>query len=163
MVFRAEALLEQVSQCRSQRVEARDPLLDVRESISRHGTDLLPGDPGSSTKGKKILDFVKSEAEFLSRLDETGDPHRLPIVDAMSRLGTGWWRQKASPLVIADRLNVDVRRRCHFRDLHAFYNATTRAVYSKTGMGIALGSPGGRASRANCDGVPPSQIVTRCG
>jgi len=91
-------------------LERTDPLLDDLDLVSGFPLDGIAGRAVPDAQPEQFLDLLQRETELLGVLDEAQARHRVIGVLAIS---SGWaprGRKEATPLVIADRLDVHVGR-----------------------------------------------------
>src|SRR5712691_3298240 len=91
-----------------------NPLLDDVDLLSGFPLDDIAGRAVSDAQGEQLLDLLQRETEILSVFNEPQPRDSLLGVLAVAGGGALRRRKEASPLVIADRLDVHVGRR---RDL----------------------------------------------
>src|SRR2546425_2836875 len=91
-------------------LEIADPVFDDLDLLSGFPLDGIAGGPVPDAQPEQLLDLLQRETELLGVLDEAQARHRVIGVLPISSRRAPRGREKAPPLVIADRLDVHVGR-----------------------------------------------------
>src|SRR3989475_3521703 len=91
-------------------LEIADPLLDDVDLLSGFPLDGIACRAMPDAQPEQLLDLLQRETELLGVLDEAEAGHRVIGVLAITSRSAPRGRKEATPLVIADRLDVHVGR-----------------------------------------------------
>src|SRR2546427_3917208 len=89
-------------------LEIADPLLDDLDLLSGFPLDGIAGGPVTDAQPEQLLDLLQRETQLLGVLDEAEARHRVIGELAISSRSAPRGRKEATPLVIANRLDVHV-------------------------------------------------------
>lgn len=97
------------------RLQIRDLIVEVVDAVTRHGAGA--GAVGSSIQGQQFTNLVEGEPGRLGLADEAEAPQITFLVATGRSAGVGR-TEKATSLVISDRLDSDAARLCQTTDHH---------------------------------------------